>query len=90
MIPEDLYKKLIYLNSLEYGEKEGEHEEEKLNLLRESINNFDSYTKGDAYWILDGIWGIEQECLDLAKEYHALYEELNRLRHDKWGDDCEP
>ena len=90
MIPEDLYKKLINLSGLDYGEKEGEHEEEKLNLLREAINNFDSYTKGDAYWILDGIWGIEQTHLTYAEEYHKLYEELNKKRHEKWGEDCEP
>lgn len=89
MIPENIYKKIIDLYGGKYCEKESEHEEKKLNILREAINNFDTYTKGDSYWILDGIWGMEQECLDLAKEYHALYEELNRLRHEKWGEDCD-
>jgi hypothetical protein len=87
MIPEDLYKKLIDLYGLEYGEKESEHETEKLNLLREAINNFDTYTKGDAYWILDGIWGEEQDHLTYAEAYHKLYEELNKKRHEKWGED---
>ncbi len=90
MIPEDLYKKIVYMYGLEHGEKESEHENEKLNLLRDAINNFDTYTKGDAYWILDGIWGEEQDHLSYAEAYHKLYEELNKKRHDKWGDDCEP
>lgn len=90
MISEDLYKKLLDLYSLEYCEKESEHENEKLNLLREAINNFDSYTKGDAYWILDGISGLEQDHWIYAQAYHKLYEELNEKRHEKWGDDCEP
>ena len=90
MIPEDIYKKLLRIFGTDRIGKESELELEKLKTYREAINNFDSYNKFDALWILDGIWGTEQECLDMAKEYHALYEELNNKRRDKWGDDCEP
>ena len=86
MISEDLMKRLLSA----MGNNGIKRDVEELKTFRDAVNAFDGFGKFDTYWVLDGLYGMEQDCLDLAKEYHALYEELNRLRHEKWGDDCEP
>jgi len=90
MIPEDLYKKLLHIFGTSGIKKDCEQEMEKLNAYREAIDNFGSYDKFDAYWVLDGIWGTIQDHKTMAEEYQKLYDELNKKRHEKWGDDCEP
>ena len=86
MIPLKTRKKLIKV----FGSKCMKQDLEKLKILKEAIDIFDSYDKKDVEWLMDGIWGEEVNLNDMAKEMANMYEKLSDLRRQKWGDDYEP
>lgn len=86
MIPLKTRKKLIKV----FGSKGMKQDLEKLKILKEAIDIFDSYDKADVEWLMDGIWGEEVNLNDMAKEMANMYEKLSDLRRQKWGDNYEP